>query len=378
MAGLELGRLKNMKILFTGGGTLGSVIPLLALAEQMQKQYPHIKFLWIGTKNGPERLFVENKNIEFQTIHSGKLRRYFDFKNFSDIFKIILGFFQSLWFISEFKPDLIINAGSFVGVPVIWAGKFLGKKVLIHQLDFLPSLSNKLTEKFTDKITVTWKESLRDFDPDKTIWTGSPVRLELLKADTTVAYQIFNFKQNLPVVLVLGGSQGSLFLNKIVAQSRERLASFCQIIHLTGQEQSRVEQGEPAYIKNYQAYPVLTTELKYAYSIADIIISRAGMGTLIEIACLAKPLILIPLPNTHQKQNADIFQDKEAAVVLQQNLLSAEQLITQIKSLLDSAERRFALTANISKILKKDGGENMIKVIQEIMGERKEIAKRKF
>src|SRR3989339_1004187 len=221
-----------MRIILTGGGTMGSVSPLLAIAEELKEKDASNEFLWLGTKNGPEKKFVKEAEILFRAIPSGKFRRYFSGWNFIDPFLIIAGFFSSLWIIFKFKPKIILSAGGFVGVPVIWAGWFLRVPSLIHQQDLRPGLANKLTAPFAKIITVAFSESLKYFTGATIV--GNPFRKSLLMGDRARAKEIFKLHDDLPVLLILGGGTGALGLNKVAILAANELTNFCQVIHITG------------------------------------------------------------------------------------------------------------------------------------------------
>ena len=240
-----------MKIVLAGGGSGGPVAPLLAIAEAIKKNNPEAKFLFIGTKKGePEKEMIKNYNFsakggsasggDFVGIFCGKLRRYLSWQNFLDIFKTKLGFFQSLFILIKFKPDLIIGAGGYVSVPVVLAGWFLKIPSLIHQQDILPTLSNKILSIFAKKITVSFGPSLKDFPKNKTIFTGHPVRQFIFSGDRERAIKLFNLEKEKPVLVVLGGGTGAVSLNNLIWQNLGELTKFCQVVHLTGKGKNQV------------------------------------------------------------------------------------------------------------------------------------------
>ena len=233
-----------MKIILTGGGTMGSVTPLLGVAEEIKKCAPDVEFLWIGTKNGPEKKVVDSYNINFKTIPAGKFRRYFSLRNFSDPFSILAGFFKSLWLIFKFKPQMILSAGGFVAVPVIWAGWILKVPSLVHQEDLRPGLANKLTARFAKIITVAFSDSLKYFP--RAIVTGNPIRAEIFSGSREATEKSFNLEKDLPTLFVLGGGTGALELNKIVVAAVPELVKFCQVIHMTG---GRIDESQRSDIE---------------------------------------------------------------------------------------------------------------------------------
>lgn len=366
-----------MKIILVGGETLGSVMPLIAVYQKLKEKVNRLEVLWIGASGGLEAKVVKEYLIDYRTITAGKLRRYFSWRNFFDIFKIFIGFIESFFIILTFKPEIIVGAGIFLQVPVMLAGKLLNKKILIHQQDRQKSFSNFLCEKIADKITVAFKKSLADFAGNKTILTGNPYRPEILTGKVTTAYQIFNLKQNLPTILILGGGTGALALNKLVVKSLARLTLFCQIIHLTGQNKqvNPAELSVVSSLTNYHPYEFLTDNLKHAYSAADLIISRAGLSTLTELSALSKPVILIPLPDSHQEDNAYYFKERGAALILNQKKINPKQLAESVKKMLNSQEQCFKLSANLSRLMPRNAdeliAEEIIKLADVKIGVRK-------
>lgn len=343
--------MNNMKkIILTGGGTLGSVIPLLAISDKLKDKF---EFIWLGTKHGPEKEIIETAGLQFMAIPAGKIRRYWDWKNFRDIFLFIAGFFKSFLLLQKNRPNLVITAGSYAGVPVVIAAKFLGIKVLVHQLDYLPGLANKIGAKFADKVAVTWEKSLKDFG-SKAIWTGSMVRSEQYsQTSRETNQQIINeFGLNglKPIVLVVGGGTGANGLNNLIAGSINYLKDDCEILHLTGKGKKLSFAKEP---NNYRQIEFLNQpEMAKAYAVADVVVSRAGMSAILELAALKKPTIIIPMPNSHQELNARVLRDSSAALVLFQDKTSPEMLSEKIKKILSDKEYQESLEKNIGQIVK--------------------------
>lgn len=355
-----------MRILFAGGGTLGSVSPLIAIIEELKEKDSRIECLWVGTANGPERAFVAEYNIPYRAIHAGKLRRYFSIKNFSDFFTIAIGAWQSLWILLDFRPDVIIGAGSFVQVPVVTVAKtFFGKtKIIIHEQDITPGLANQICARWASVVTVSAKQSLNDFERTKIVFTGNPYRKEILEGDANRAFKEFALEKDLSTILVLGGGGGAAAINKLVTQALPELTQFCQIVHITGRDKTTNESKGTAS-ERYRQYPFLTDFLKDAYAAADIVVSRAGFATLTELAILAKPSIVIPMPDTHQEANANWLSKHHAAISLSQKTLSPKKFATLIRELLQNKEERFLISSSISTLLPKDANE---KFIQELIG----------
>ncbi|MFA6551866.1 MAG: undecaprenyldiphospho-muramoylpentapeptide beta-N-acetylglucosaminyltransferase [Patescibacteria group bacterium] len=338
---------EKKKILLTGGGTGGSVTPLLALVDELGKE--KFEYLWVGTKSGPEKEMVAREGIEFKTIAAGKFRRYFSLRNLIDPVLIIIGFFQSLAIVSKFKPDWIITAGGFVSVPVFWAGWLLRKQMLVHQQDVRAGLANKLMAPLAKVVTVTFKKSLSDYGPEAK-WIGNPTRIKNYELKITNKKKFFNLHNDLRILLVLGGGTGSVFINNLVVESLPELTKICQIIHVAGKGK---QLGMPVSVTNYFPYEFLNVEqMAEAYARATAVVSRCGLATLSELSILDKPAILIPLPNSHQLDNARVFEENSAAVVLDQPVLERKFFIKKVKEILSDKKLQAQLNKNISGVIK--------------------------
>lgn len=359
-----------MKIILAGGGTMGSVTPLLAVAEELQKYTPDAEFLWIGTRNGPEKKAVEVYKIKFISVPAGKLRRYFSGWNFLIPFLIAAGFFKSLWLILKFKPQMILSAGGFVAVPVIWAGWILRVPSLVHQQDVRPGLANKLTARFAKIITVTFLESLEYFL--NAIVAGNPVRREIFSGNKDRAAGSFNLEKDLPTVFVLGGGTGALGLNKIVVDATPELVKFCQVIHMTGGKVDELLRTKTEDIKRetarYHTVDFLAKDLPDVFAVADLVISRAGLGTLSELAMLGKPTVLIPIPGSHQEDNAYYFKKQNAVVIWDERNITPENFSEAIRELLNNKVELESLGRNIKGVMPADAAkkitDEILKVVQ--------------
>ena len=350
-----------MKIILAGGGTMGSASPLIAIFQEIKKQQPNAEFLWLATKNGPEDKLVSTYGISLKKINSGKLRRYFSLKNLADPFLVFFGFYQSLTLILKFKPNLIVAAGGFIAVPVVWSGWLLKIPCIIHQQDIVPGLANKLMAPFATIITVTFEKSLNDFPLKKTFLVGNPVRADVLAGSKQSGFSDFNLEPGLPTILFIGGGTGAESLNNLVLNCLGQLTEFCQIIHLTG--------GKPVDEKNqsrYHCFDFLTDQLKNAYAVSDLVVSRSGMSVLTELAVLGKPMILIPLPNSHQEKNAEEFFRHNAAVLIpEKNILSVKDFVTAVKSVLMDKSLLENLGRNASKMMPSTAAERIASLILE-------------
>ncbi len=334
-----------MKIICVGGGTLGSVTPLLAVVKEIQVKEKEIQFEWWGTEHGPEKKIIEDYGLVYKPIMAGKFRRYWSWQNLIDIVWIFGGWLQAIWRLGHNKPQAVLTAGSYVAVPVAWAAYFYGVPVFLHQQDVVPSLANRLIIPIAKKITVSLPVSVEDFPAAKTILTGNPVRQEFENHLTPeMAKKKLNLNPLKPVVLIIGGSTGAQQLNELIIQSKEKLLELAQIIHLTGGK-IKTEPSE-GYIPL-----AFTTNSQLFLSAADLVITRAGMGTLSELSVLGKPALVIPLPNSHQEKNAIYFAEQKAVKFLLAQGLTSEILIANVSELLNNKSLLNNLSQNIKKII---------------------------
>lgn len=337
------------KILLVGGGTLGSVSPLLAISEKYKAEY-----LFVGSEDGPEKDFVLSQGINnFRAIKSGKLRRYFDWQNFTDLFRIKIAFFQSLKIIWQFKPDIILTAGSFVAVPMVWAAFLMRKPVIVHQQDILVGLANKLMAPLAKKITVVFPEQVAYFNNKKTVITGNPIRRS--KA---------NLDKDGKLIVITGGGLGASSMNKFLIPFIPKMikAGF-KVYHLLGAKNA----DQALELEGYYSDKFVKTGMLDILSQADIIISRAGMSLISEAAALKKALVLIPITNTHQERNASFLAKRNAAVMIRQG---NDQIMDRyLDKLFTKAELRAALGANLYQLFPKNAVNDYIILIDQILNE---------
>lgn len=338
------------RILLSGGGTAGSVTPLLALASEMHRRRVDLEFLFIGTLHGPERQLVEAANIPFQTINSGKLRRYWSWKNVSDVWNIWRGYRQAKKIICDWQPQVAVTAGSYVSVPIIKAAQQQGVKTLVHQQDVQSGLANTLMASKADVITTAFEISRSTFPKNKTFWIGNPVRTEMLRGDVKRARNFFELNEKFPVLLVLGGGTGSEKINAMLAEVCDQLTPKWQIIHLTGQ--SRINSIVAR--TNYKPYEFLTEEMADALAVADVVVTRAGLGIISELSANSKPAIIIPMPDTHQEKNAQLISDNAAGVVIHQDEDFAKKLLAALEKLRQDPDAAKVLGVNLNKLSKPD------------------------
>jgi len=351
-----------IKVILSGGGTGGSVSPLLAIAQEIRKVSPETDFLFIGTKEGiPEKTMIKPfPYIKYQSISSGKLRRYFSLRNLTDLFLILKGFIQSFFVILKFKPQAILSAGAFVSVPLAWAAWILRVPVFTHQQDIRVGLANRLMARVSKKITVSFEKSLKNFPPSKTILTGNPVSPKILTGDREKAIKKFELNPNWPCLLVMGGGTGAQEINKAIEKIIPDLIKFCQIIHLTGPQK---KLGKFIHDHYHQVEFLNQKSLADVYLCADLVVSRAGLGSLTELSVLKKPAIIIPISDSHQEDNANYFAEQKAIVLLEDKKINPKNLLIKIRELILDNEQRALLSLNISKLASTEASKTISKVI---------------
>lgn len=317
------------KIVLTGGGTAGHVTPNLALLPSLIERGYDIRY--IGSKQGIEQKLIENAGIPYDGISSGKLRRYFDVKNFSDPFRVVKGYTEALRLIKKYRPDVVFSKGGFVSVPVVLAAKHYKIPTIIHESDMTPGLANKICIPSAVKVCCNFPETLTCLPTEKAILTGSPIRKELLEGNRLTGLKYTGLSANKPIILVIGGSLGSVTVNIAVRQLLPRLLDVYQVIHICGKgnlDESLI--GQEGYVQ----YEYVDTPLRHLFAAADLIISRAGANSICEILALRKPNILIPLSAAasrgDQILNARSFKKQGFSTVLEEEYLSEDSLFQAV------------------------------------------------
>lgn len=349
------------RIVLTGGGTAGHVTPCIALLPELQKEGYDIQY--IGSYNGIERKLIEEYNIPYHGISSGKLRRYFDPKNFSDPFKVIKGYFEAGKLLKQLKPDIVFSKGGFVTVPVVMAAKKHKIPVIIHESDMTPGLANKLALPSATKVCANFPETLKYLPAEKAVLTGTPIRKELFSGNKIKGLDFCGFTANKPVILIIGGSTGSRAINEIVRGMLPTLLRDFQVIHLCGKGNldERLIDTE-----GYVQYEYIKEELSDLFAAADLVVSRAGANAICEILALRKPNILIPLPAAasrgDQILNAESFERQGYSVVLKEEDLSLASLMQAIESVMEK-KKDYISTMNKSELNNSVG--TIVRLIKE-------------
>ncbi|OZM56206.1 undecaprenyldiphospho-muramoylpentapeptide beta-N-acetylglucosaminyltransferase [Lottiidibacillus patelloidae] len=323
------------KIILTGGGSAGHVTPNLALISKLNEEKKW-EIHYIGSKNGIERELINETKIPYHPISSGKLRRYIDLENIKDPFKVLAGVAQSYRLIRKLKPQVVFSKGGFVSVPVV-IGAWLNKvPVYIHESDLTPGLANKIAMKFSTKVFTTFDETIAYLPKEKAVHTGSPIREAILKGNLKSGLSFLDFDNSKPIITIMGGSLGSLKINEIVRAALPELLKHYQIVHLCGK--GKVDEGLNNTV-GYRQYEYLGDELPDILAATNYVISRAGSNSIFEFLTLKKPMLLIPLSRNasrgDQILNAESFKKKGFASVIEEEDLTTETLIKEMKNLHD-------------------------------------------
>ncbi|MCR5525835.1 MAG: undecaprenyldiphospho-muramoylpentapeptide beta-N-acetylglucosaminyltransferase [Lachnospiraceae bacterium] len=320
----------SKKILLTGGGTAGHCVPNLALVPALEER--GFKPVYIGSYTGIEKKLVTAEKIPYYAISTGKLRRYFDLKNFTDPFRVINGFFQAFGILKKERPDIVFSKGGFVSVPVVKAAKLLKIPVIIHESDMTPGLANKLSYSSASKICCSFRETLQYLPQGKAVFTGSPIRASLLQGDRGKGYAFTGLARGeKPTILVVGGSLGAQHVNEAVRHLLPKLLESYNVVHLCGKGKlDESLKDTPGYVQ----YEYISGEMPDLFAMADLVISRAGANAIFELLALKKPNILIPLPvgssRGDQLLNSRSFEKAGYSYLLKDEDLSDESLMKAI------------------------------------------------
>ena len=347
------------RIILTGGGTAGHVTPNIALLPRLKELGYDIQY--IGSYNGIEKDLIEPFGIPYHGISSGKLRRYFSMKNFSDPF--LKGFSEANKLIRDLKPDVIFSKGGFVSVPVVLAGKKNKVPVVIHESDMTPGLANKLSLPSAAKVCCNFPETLEHLPADKAVLTGSPIRQELLSGNKIAALDLCGFSADKPVILVIGGSLGSVVVNNAVRLALPELLEQFHVIHLCGKGKLDASLNN---VEGYAQFEYIKSELRDIFALADVVISRAGANAICELLALRKPNLLIPLSANasrgDQILNARSFERQGFSVVIEEEELSKELLLESVRDL-------YANRDTYMSAMRKSTLQNSIETITNIIEE---------
>nr|WP_022772156.1 undecaprenyldiphospho-muramoylpentapeptide beta-N-acetylglucosaminyltransferase [Butyrivibrio sp. AE2015] len=349
------------KIVLTGGGSAGHVTPNIALIPALKKAGYEIYY--IGSYNGIEKKLIEDYNIPYFGIATGKLRRYFDPKNFTDPFRVLKGFTEAVKLLKRIKPDVVFSKGGFVSVPVVRAAGALKIPYLVHESDMTPGLANKLSMSGAKKICCNFPETMRLLPADKAVLTGTPIREELGLGDKEVGKELCGFEDDKPVLMVIGGSLGAQSVNETVRYALPRLLPYFNVVHICGKEKM---DNLKLTVPGYKQFEYVKNELKDIFAMADIVVSRAGANSICELLALKKPNILIPLSTKSsrgdQMLNARSFEQQGFSLVIDNDDLDEDILVETIDDLYKNREK---FIENMNKSNLHSATNTIVKLIDE-------------
>lgn len=352
------------KIVMTGGGTAGHVTPNIALFDSLQKDGYEIHY--IGSYEGIEKGLIEDKKIPYYGISSGKFRRYRSWKNLTDPFRVLHGFFQARRLLGRIRPNVVFSKGGFVSVPVVMAAKTRHIPVIIHESDLTPGLANKLAIPSATKVCCNFPETLPYLPKEKAVLTGSPIRQELLHGNKQAAKDFCGFTGDLPILMVMGGSIGSVYINNAIRGCIDTLLTKYQIIHLCGK--GNIDESLKDK-KGYAQFEYISENLPDLFAAADLVVARAGANSICELLALHKPNILIPLSRNasrgDQILNANSFAKQGFSAVLEEEEVTSEKLMATIDDVM----------AHRSKYIDAMKNSGQMNAIETIMGLIEEVSR---
>lgn len=352
------------KIVMTGGGTAGHVTPNIALFDSLQKDGYEIHY--IGSYEGIEKGLIEDKKIPYYGISSGKFRRYRSWKNLTDPFRVLHGFFQARRLLGRIRPNVVFSKGGFVSVPVVMAAKTRHIPVIIHESDLTPGLANKLAMPSATKVCCNFPETLPYLPKEKAVLTGSPIRQELLHGNKQAAKDFCGFTGDLPILMVMGGSIGSVYINHAIRGCIDTLLTKYQIIHLCGK--GNIDESLKDK-KGYAQFEYISENLPDLFAAADLVVARAGANSICELLALHKPNILIPLSRNasrgDQILNANSFAKQGFSAVLEEEEVTSEKLMATIDDVM----------AHRSKYIDAMKNSGQMNAIETIMGLIEEVSR---
>ncbi|MFA4890329.1 MAG: undecaprenyldiphospho-muramoylpentapeptide beta-N-acetylglucosaminyltransferase [Candidatus Paceibacterota bacterium] len=367
-----------MKILFTGGGTGGHFYPIIAVIDELNKAIEEKKIVKadiIFMSDSPyDSQLLFKKGIRFKKIYSGKIRRYFSLLNITDSIKTFIGSIKAVWSIYTDFPDIIFSKGGYASFPAVFASRILGIPLIIHESDTVPGKVNAWSGKFAKRIAISFEQTGKYFPKEKIALTGNPVRNEFFIKATVGTKDFFKFEEEVPILFFVGGSQGAKKINDIVIDILPELVKKYQVIHQCGKNNKAEAEGRAAIVleksplKNrYRSFGFMDENLmRMAYGAADLVVSRAGSGSIFEIAASGLPSILIPLSNSaqdHQKENAYAYAKTRATDVVEEPNLTPNTLLSEIDRLINNKQGLEAMAKAAKNFSKPDAAGKIAKEI---------------
>jgi len=371
--------MKKFRVLTTAGGTAGHIYPVVVVVSELQAmavdQQVNLEVRYLGAY-GPFKNFLRENNIKVQRVASSKLRRYFDWRNLIDVPKFIWSLLQALWKMYWFMPNVLFSKGGPGSLAVVLVARFYRIPIIVHESDATPSITSQITSKFADTVAISFTSTVGKFTSKEVIYTGNPVRKYLLTDPISKekGRGYFGFNPSAPLLLVLGGSQGSTSINDFILDVLPELVESVQVLHQTGKENYNgvvreagvaLEKLPEEIQRRYKTIDYFEKDIRIAYQGADLVVSRSGSG-IFELAAFGKPSILIPLPwaaNDHQRANAAEYQRAGAAIVMEQDNLLPHIFLDNVTNLLANPEKLAAMGEAARTFYKSDAASNLARLI---------------
>jgi len=348
------------KILLTGGGTAGHVMPNIALLPGLEELGYEVHYA--GSESGIEKDIIEKIGLKYHAVSSGKLRRYFSLKNFTDAFRVVKGLKDASRLVKRLRPDVCFSKGGFVTVPIVIACWLNKVPVIIHESDMTVGLANKIALKFARRVCVAFPETLSAVSKKRAVHTGTPIRKELFRGDRSKGAEVCGFKATKPVVLVMGGSLGSVKLNGSLRQALPNILKNFNVVHLCGTGNVDNESQYEGYVQ----FEYLSNDLPHVLDLADVVISRAGANAINEFLALRKPALLVPLSKKasrgDQILNAASFENQGFAQVIQEDEATPELLA---RSICEIYNNRGTYISAMQKSVSTNSEELILGIIKE-------------
>jgi UDP-N-acetylglucosamine--N-acetylmuramyl-(pentapeptide) pyrophosphoryl-undecaprenol N-acetylglucosamine transferase len=378
-----VGNTHGLRLAVTGGGTGGHVLPALAVADELRRHDALADLIWIGSREGVEVQAAEEAGIQFVAIPTGKLRRYLSLRNLTDAARLPLGVLAARRALTAFRPDVVLSTGGFVSVPAVVAARGIAP-VLTHEQTAILGLANRINARFAEVLAVSHRqtEPIAARLHRRVVVTGNPIRIGLTAGVRSRGLQRLGFDGAIPVVYVTGGARGASPLNQRIAALLPGILEHAQIVHQTGPLSANADAGNLSQLREvlpetvrrrYHVVEFLRDELPDVYAATDLVVGRAGAGTIAELAYVGLPAILVPLPGARgdeQALNARVLGDVGAAVVIAQSDAAPSRLETEILALLDDPERRARMAKAARSVARPDAAARLAEELLSLARQR--------
>ena len=363
-----------MRVLISGGGTAGHINPAISIAKYIMKQNNEAQILFVGTKEGLESKLVPRENFHMETIKVKGFKRKLSLDTFVTVKELFQGLVEARKIIKDYKPDVVIGTGGYVCGPVVFNAARMNIPTLIHEQNAFPGVTNRILSRFVDKVAISFKEAENYFKKrEKVVFTGNPLRAEMLEVDRYIARQKIKIEKDKFFVVIFGGSRGAENINQEVSELIKKYSEEInfKLLFATGEK-----QYEKIYesLKKYQSENINIVPYIYdmanVMAAADLVVARAGAMTLSELTALKVPSILIPSPYVtanHQEHNARALEDKGASIVILEKELTSDILYKQIMSLAQDKNSLKKMSSNAGKLAITDSVDKIYAMINEII-----------